>query len=150
MLGGPKGGIAGVEPQELLQSFDVAVGGALRIIRACLPALQRSETPTIAIISSRLGSISAQARSEFRDLDTSYAYRLSKAAQNMLVTSLAQEFGSSVRCWAVHPGTLSTARGRPGADKSPDEAAQQLRAELDSLAADSPRFLSLGGADLEW
>ena len=128
----------------------MAVGGALRIIRACLPALQRSEAPTIAIISSRLGSISAQARGDFQRLDTSYAYRLSKAAQNMLVASLAQEFGSTVRCWAVHPGTLSTARGRPGADKSPDDAAQQLRAELDSPTAESPRFLSLGAADLEW
>lgn len=132
------------------RAFNVAVCGALRIIRVCLPALHRSEAPTIVIVSSRLGSISAQARADYQELDTSYAYRISKAAQNMLIASLAQEFGPAIRCWAVHPGTLTTGMGRPGAEKTPEEAAIQLRSELESDSRTSPRFISLGSADLEW
>lgn len=133
-----------------MDSLNVAVVGATRLVKACLPALRRSEVPTIAIISSRLGSISAQANGTFDDFDTSYAYRISKAAQNMLVVSLSQEYRGTLRCLAVHPGSLSTSRGRPGANKSPKTAAKQLRKRLEETDRKSPRFVSLDGDDLDW
>lgn len=150
MQGGPKGGISSVEPTAIMDSLNVAVVGATRLVKACLPALRRSQFPTIAIISSRLGSISAQANGAFEDFDTSYAYRISKAAQNMLVVSLSQEFQGAIRCLAVHPGTLSTSRGRPGANKSPKTAAMQLRERLEETDRKSPQFISLDGNDLDW
>lgn len=150
MRGGPKGSIALVDPTDLAASFEVAVAGVARVVRACLPALLTAPAPTIAIVSSRLGSISAQARGDFSDFDTSYAYRISKAAQNMFVASLGQEFAGRIRCLAVHPGTLSTTMGRQGANKTAALAASQLRKELESDSPESPRFVSLGSPDLAW
>lgn len=150
MKGGPQGGILEIDASTLAESFNVAVVGVVRLVQAVLPGLLLAPAPTIVIVSSRLGSVSAQAAGRFRDFDTSYAYRVSKAAQNMVVASLAQELAGRVRCLAVHPGTLATAMGRPGATKTAAEAAAQLREVLESGNSTSPRFLSLGDADLTW
>ena len=75
----------------ILDAVDVNAAGPLRLVQALLPNLLRASDPLIINITSRLGSLSAQARGDFSDLSTSYAYKISKAAQNMLSVALAQD-----------------------------------------------------------
>ncbi|WP_287902592.1 SDR family NAD(P)-dependent oxidoreductase [Arthrobacter sp.] len=148
--GAPGGGVQDADPGAVLRSVDIAVAGPMRLVAALLPSLRRASRPVIVNISSRLGSVTAQARGDFDGFGTSYAYRISKAAQNMLTVSLAQELSPPIRVLAVHPGRLRTEMGRVGADKDPAVAARELLALVDSDDARSPRFCSLGEPDLEW
>ncbi|WP_314215850.1 SDR family NAD(P)-dependent oxidoreductase [Pseudarthrobacter equi] len=148
--GAPHGKLGAIEADGILNAVDVNVAGPLRLTQFLLPNLLAAADPVIVNVSSRLGSVSAQANGDFADLSTSYAYKVSKAAQNMLTVSLAQELQGRVRCWAVHPGKLATAMGQSDASKSPANAARQLRELVDSGSRTSPRFCSLGGNDLAW
>lgn len=152
--GAPHQPLGSVEAHGLLNAVDVNVAGPLRMVQALLPSLLEAARPLIVNVTSRLGSISAQARGDYADLSTSYAYRISKAAQNMLTVSLAHDLRGQVRCWAVHPGKLATDMGRAGSTKPPRLAARELRALLDDTDADvglrSPRYISLGEAELDW
>ncbi len=134
----------------VMDAVDVNVGGPLRLVQALLPNLLAASDPLVINVTSRLGSVSAQARGDFSGLSTSYAYKISKAAQNMLTISLAQDLQGKVRAWAVHPGKLATGMGQPDASKHPALAARQLRELVDSGDSTSPRFCSLGDEDLGW
>lgn len=90
---------------------------------------------------------------------TSYSYRLSKAALNMLTLSLHEEFGGQLDVWSVHPGIVKTDMGRTGAAKDPVAAARELLSEMTSQSSggpsarsgQGPRFLDLGSRrDLPW
>jgi NAD(P)-dependent dehydrogenase (short-subunit alcohol dehydrogenase family) len=148
--GAPAGGIVQSDPALVLDSVDVAVGGPMRLVASLLPALRRGDHATVVNVTSRLGSLSAQARGDFAGFTTSYAYRVAKAAQNMFTIGLAQEIGPSVRCIAVHPGSLSTEMGRSGSSKSPSSAAGELRQLVDVPELASPGFYSLGESALDW
>jgi len=142
--------LGSVDAAGVLNAVDVNAAGPLRMVQALLPQLLSSADPVIVNITSRLGSVSAQARGDFARLSTSYAYRVSKAAQNMVTVSLAQDLQGRVRCWAVHPGKLATGMGQADAVKPPRLAARELRELLESNERRSPRFVSLGAPDLDW
>ncbi|WP_328424821.1 SDR family NAD(P)-dependent oxidoreductase [Micromonospora sp. NBC_00389] len=148
--GAPARPLEDCDPRMILDAVDVNVAGPMRLTQALLPMLLAAPAPLIINVSSRLGSLAAQAAGDFAGWRTSYAYRISEAAQNMLTVALAQELAGRVRCWAVHPGSLTTAMGRGDADTSPHEAAVRLGQLLDSSDTTSPRYLSLEGADLRW
>lgn len=148
--GAPAGGIQDADPLLVLDSLDTGVVGPMRLVSALLPALRLGVRPCIVNVSSRLGSLSAQARGDFADFTTSYAYKIARAAQNMLTISLAQELGPSMRCIAVHPGSLQTRLGREGANKSPAVAARELREMVEGPSTKSPSFVALGEATLDW
>lgn len=148
--GAPRQALGAVDAAGVLNAVDVNAAGPLRLVQALLPHLLGADDPVIVNVTSRLGSLTAQARGDFAGLSTSYAYRVSKAAQNMLTVSLAQDLQGKVRCWAVHPGKLATGMGQTDAVKPPQDAARELLALLESDERRSPSFLSLGGADLDW
>ena len=148
--GAPHGDLGSIPPEGILNAVDVNVAGPLRLVQFLLPNLLSAPDPIIINMTSRLGSLAAQANGDFSHLSTSYAYKISKAAQNMLTVSLAQDLQGRVRCWAVHPGKLATDMGQPGASKDPRSAARQLRELVDSAVRTSPRFCSLGEQDLPW
>jgi NAD(P)-dependent dehydrogenase (short-subunit alcohol dehydrogenase family) len=134
----------------LLRVTDVNVGGVLRATRAARPNLLLAGAPLVVNVSSRLGSVHDQAAGRYRGYSTSYAYRISKAAQNMATVCLAGELGPAVRVWAIHPGRLATGMGRADAAEDPRLAAGRLRALADSSCPDSPRFLNLAGGEIAW
>ncbi|MEO3939856.1 SDR family NAD(P)-dependent oxidoreductase [Paenarthrobacter nicotinovorans] len=143
-------GLGDIAAEGVMNAVDVNAAGPLRLVQAVLPNLLAAPDPVIINVTSRLGSVAAQARGDYSDLSTSYAYKISKAAQNMLTISLAQDLSGQVRCWAVHPGKLATGMGQSDASKDPRLAARELRELVDSGDRVSPRFVSLGAADLAW
>jgi len=148
--GAPHQPLGGVDAAGVLNAVDVNAAGPLPLVQALLPQLLDADDPVIVNVTSRLGSLSAQARGDFAGLSTSYAYRVSKAAQNMLTVSLAQDLAGQVRCWAVHPGKLATGMGQADAVKPPRAAARELLELLESDERRSPSFVSLGAPDLDW
>jgi len=148
--GASHGDLGSIPPEGILNAVDVNVAGPLRLVQFLLPNLLAAPDAIIINMTSRLGSIAAQANGDFSDLSTSYAYKISKAAQNMLTVALAQDLQGRVRCWAVHPGKLATGMGQADASKDPGTAARQLRELVDSGSRVSPRFCSLGEQDLSW
>lgn len=148
--GAPKGDLGSIPPEGILNAVDVNVAGPLRLVQFLLPNLVAAPDAIIVNMTSRLGSLSAQANGDFSQLSTSYAYKISKAAQNMLTVALAQDLRGRVRCWAVHPGRLVTDMGQSDASKDPRTAARQLRELVESGSQTSPRFCALGEEDLSW
>lgn len=148
--GAPMVDLARVDPGDLAAVFDVNVGAPFRLIQRLLPDLQRAPDALILNVSSRLASLAAQADGRFTHLPSSYPYRISKAALNMLTVCVANELAGRVRCWAVHPGALMTDMGLADAAKPAEQAAQELVDVVERNDASSLRFLALGSEDLAW
>jgi NAD(P)-dependent dehydrogenase (short-subunit alcohol dehydrogenase family) len=141
-----------VRYDEMVRAFLVNVVGPARITTAVLPNLRRSDEALVINVTSRLGSLSQQASGIYRDKTTSYAYRVAKAAQNMLSISMANELQSDgIRVWAIHPGRLQTQFGGRDADTEPAFAARKLIDLVDTKRGDTPVFLTLDGeGTLPW
>jgi len=117
-------GFDNVTPELLDEHFKVHVSGAFRIIKTCMPFLQKSENPIIINISSRKGSIHKINSGAYRIL---FPYQIAKAAQNMLTACLNQEFkDTNIKPYAIHPGNLKTDVAPPDADTEPFQAAEKI------------------------
>lgn len=149
-VGGTATRLAELSRQELEKAFAVNVLAPALVSGALIPNLERSERALIVNVSSRLASLSRQAAGDYGHLDSSYAYRVTKAAQNMLTISMAGELGPSIRVWALHPGRLTTAMGGADADGDPAEAAERLV----TLVREGPhaqlQYIALDEGPLPW
>ncbi|WP_160292486.1 SDR family NAD(P)-dependent oxidoreductase [Arthrobacter sp. SPG23] len=147
--------LGSVDAASLSRLLDNNVAGAVRVTQASLAGLLRPDQsgrrPLVVNVSSRLGSAALQAKGAFAGFGTSYGYRLSKAALNMLTLSLHEEFGAEMDAWSVHPGVLKTGMGRAGASKEPAVAATELLREFNDHRGTGPRFFELGSSvSLPW
>jgi NAD(P)-dependent dehydrogenase (short-subunit alcohol dehydrogenase family) len=151
----PEKRLADVRPEALAASFAVNAAGPLLVARHFEPLLAHSERAVFASISARVGSIGDNR------LGGWYAYRASKAAQNMFTRTLAIEWARSRRnviCVALHPGTTDTELSRPfqanvppGKLFSTDRTVRQLLAVIERLTpADSGHFLAWDGTEIPW
>lgn len=143
------------DPERLRRLFDVNAIGPLLVARHFLPLLRHGERAVLANVSARVGSIGDNR------LGGWYGYRASKAAQNMFTRTLAIELrrrAPRVVCVALHPGTVETDlsapfRGGVPPERrfSPDRAAEQLLAVIDSLGPDdSGSFLDWARKPVAW
>jgi NAD(P)-dependent dehydrogenase (short-subunit alcohol dehydrogenase family) len=136
--------------QEFESAFSVNVLGPARVTGALLSNLRRGEHPLVVNISSRLASLNRQAAGEYRHIPTSYAYRITNAAPNMLSVCMATEFGDAVRVWAVHPGRLRTAMAGADASGDPAEAAERLVSLVETDSGTELAFIALDEGPLPW
>lgn len=128
------------------QTFEVNALGALRVSQALLPHLRRGTGKKLAYISSVLGSISNTTAPDH------LAYRVSKAALNMIARSIAFELrDDQILSIVVHPGWVRTAMGGPNAPTSPAEAAEAILAQIDAATfTETGEFLDTQGARCAW
>lgn len=143
-------GIENVDPIDLDNHFKVHVSGAFRIIKVCLPYLEKSVEPIIINVSSRKGSINKINSGEFRIL---LPYQIAKAAQNMLTVGLNQELkDTKIKTYSIHPGNLKTDVAPPDADTEPTAAAEKMYNWINSEEKHSEsNFHSImDGTVLEW
>jgi NAD(P)-dependent dehydrogenase (short-subunit alcohol dehydrogenase family) len=112
-----------------------AVSPAL-VTQAFAPLLLKSSAPRVIYVSSALGSITKRSNSKEGAYDQAYkAYRISKAALNMLAACDAWEYEGKVKVFAYCPGFVITdlagqreIKERGGIAKSPDGSARGLLA----------------------
>lgn len=83
------------------KTFEVNTWGTLNVITEFLPNLKAAENARVVILSSRMGSVSAN------KAGGGYAYRASKAALNAVVKSLMIDV-PEVAFLLLHPGRVET------------------------------------------
>ncbi|MGD9387377.1 MAG: SDR family NAD(P)-dependent oxidoreductase [Gammaproteobacteria bacterium] len=151
----PERRLAEVRGDWLMQAFAVNGAGPLLLAKHFEALLPRRERVVFASLSARVGSIGDNR------LGGWYAYRGSKAAQNMFLKTLSIELARRARgivCVALHPGTTDTGLSAPfqggvPADKlfGAERAAEQLLRVIDGL---EPRanggFFAWNGERIPW
>lgn len=170
----PERRVEEVEPSWMQRVFAVNAFGPLLVSKHFAPLLRHGRRAVLANLSARVGSIADNR------LGGWYAYRGSKAAQNMFTKTLAIELNRrpvgrpvgrtsgqargaerhepQVIVVALHPGTVATdlsapfQRGVP-ADKlfSVERAARQLLSVVEGLGPESNGgFFAWDGAAIPW
>ncbi len=119
--------------------------GAAAVIEALVDNVAASERKTIAVMSSRLGSISETSG------DT-LPYATSKAALNLLARGLAVELlQKNIVVVALSPGWVRTDMGGESAPLAPEISVKGLRKVLAGVRRqDSGSFLSYDGTTIPW
>ena len=119
--------------------------GPAALAEALLDNVAASERKTIALMSSRLGSIAESS-------GMTLPYSTSKAALNMLAKGLAATLASKgIIVVALSPGWVRTDMGGAGAPLSPEVSVRGLRKVIEQLTPrDSGRFLSHDGTEIPW
>jgi len=123
----------------------VNVLGPAALAEAFADNVAASERKVIAMMSSRLGSISESS-------GMTLPYATSKAALNMLVKGLSATLkDKGVIVVALSPGWVRTDMGGAGAPLAPETSVKGLRKVINSLnPADSGRFFSHDGSSIPW
>jgi NAD(P)-dependent dehydrogenase (short-subunit alcohol dehydrogenase family) len=151
----PEKRLADVRPEALARAFAINAMGPLLMARHFEPLLAHPERAVFASLSARVGSI------EDNRLGGWYAYRGSKAAQNMYTRTLAIEWARSRRnviCVALHPGTTDTELSRRFQANVPagklftvDYAVSSLLRVIGRLQpADTGQFFAWDGERIPW
>ena len=155
----PEKSLAELASDSLMEAFKVNTMSALWLAQAVKPFLRRSGAdpkPSVFIIlSAKVGSIGDN------QLGGWYAYRMSKAALNQGIKTMALEFQrSNCPCAlvAVHPGTTLTDFSKDYVKSWPDEklatpkvSAERLLKLAESLSPErSGQFMHWDGSPLPW
>ena len=141
--------------ENMQQAFAVNAMLLPMLAQAFGPALKHREPAMLASLSARVGSISDNRMGGW------YSYRASKAAHNMLLTTLAREWRVShknVAVVALHPGTVQSRLSEPFVTSryrnrvlSGEESAKALLAVISRLdAKDTGAFLDWEGKAIPW
>jgi NAD(P)-dependent dehydrogenase (short-subunit alcohol dehydrogenase family) len=119
--------------------------GAAAVIEALADNVAASEKKTIAVMSSRLGSIALSS-------GMTLPYATSKAALNLLAKGLACTLAArNIVVVALSPGWVKTDMGGDGAALTPEVSVRGLRQVLAGLRPeDSGKFLSHDGSQIPW
>lgn len=125
------------------EQFQVNALAPMRVTRAFLPHLRRSDRPIVANISSKMGSI-ADASSG------SYGYRMSKTGLNMFTKCLAAELDGGIAL-ALHPGWVQTSMGGSNAPvEVKDSAAGLLNVIRSATLEQTGQFFGFRGERIPW
>jgi NAD(P)-dependent dehydrogenase (short-subunit alcohol dehydrogenase family) len=119
--------------------------GAAAVIEALVDNVAASERKTIAVMSSRLGSI-AETSGE------TLPYATSKAALNLLARGFAAKLsGKNIVVAALSPGWVRTDMGGESAPLSSETSVRGLRKVLAGMRReDSGSFFSYDGSTIPW
>ena len=107
---GPECKLEHLSPDALQRVFAVNAFGPILVARHALTLLKHEEPAVFASRSARVGSIEDNRKGGW------YAYRASKAAQNMFTQTLSVELSrraKNVTVLALHPGTVNTDLSKP-------------------------------------
>lgn len=138
--------LSDVDYGDMSRTFAVNALGPLRVTTALLPALRRGGPRKVAHVSSRMGSVAEN------NEGGAYAYRMSKAALNMGVRTLANDLRQEGFTTVVlHPGWVQTDMGGPQAPlPAPDSVRGMLRI-IDGMGPEhTGRFFDYQGAEVPW
>ncbi|MCY1126512.1 SDR family NAD(P)-dependent oxidoreductase [Frigidibacter sp. RF13] len=142
---GATGGLSDLHADDFTQVMKVNALAPLLLTRALLPNLMAGRRRTVAMISSRAGSMA-----EGLDPDGDYAYRQSKAALNMGARKLAYDY-PDLKVLLLHPGWMRTDMGGADAEIDAADAARGLIlriSEADRRASGS--FQTWDGRPIAW
>lgn len=153
----PEKTIRSINTNQLLENYQTNAIGHLEVIKTLEKLLTKSEHTLIASLSARIGSI------EDNHLGGWFAYRMSKAALNMGMKTLAIEWvrkNPQVKFILLHPGTTDTDLSTPfqknlpkGQLQTADETATYLFQQLTKHQNHNdkfPLFIDYKGQPIPW
>lgn len=140
--------LGSIDYDDVRRQLEINTIGPLRTIEAVRGLLH--DGSKVGIVTSRVGSLADNSSGGM------YAYRISKAAANMVALNLHHDLSKrGISVLALHPGMVATdlTKDYPGDYDyiTPDQAAEGLIADLDALTAEtSGRFQHSNGTFLPW
>ena len=134
---------------QIAPAVDVGAVGPIRVLKAFLPLLRRSEHGAMVVnISSEAGSIGRCYRTCYLD------YGTEKAALNMLTMTMHNYFRNDpkINILCIHPGWIRTNPNDARAPLLPYEHAETLRLlfEKKRFDKDGPRFITYEDEPYPW
>ena len=137
------------DPDAMAPAFNVGAVGPIRVLKAFLPLLKKSEMGALVVnISSEAGSIGKCYRTFYLD------YGTEKAALNMLTMTMRNYFRNdpNVNIICVHPGWIRTNPDNHEAPLDPYEHAETLRLLFEDRRHDKngPVFITYEGEPYPW
>lgn len=152
---GPERDLRQLDPAWLMESFRVNSLIPALAAKHYAPRLRKDGRALFAVLTARVGSIADNR------LGGWHSYRMSKAAANQLVRTIAVELrrkAPGAIAVALHPGTVDTGMSqpfqrnlKPGQLVRPEDAAANLWRVMDRLTPeDSGRFLAWDGSEIPW
>ncbi len=139
--------VAETGPEDVEGIFATNVLGIVRVTRAFLPLLSRSQAPVIVNVSSGLGSMTVTTtEGRVENSFTALAYPASKAAVNMLTSQYARAL-PHVRVNCVDPGYTATDLNGNSGPQTVEEGTDAIVA-MAQLGPDGPTgtFVDRDGA----
>ncbi len=153
----PEKALNQINTNQLINNFTTNAVGHLLVIKAFENLIIKAEKPLVTSVSARIGSI------EDNQLGGWYAYRMSKAALNMGMKTLAIEWHRKhpkVKFLLLHPGTTDTDLSAPFQRNLPSgqlqtaetTAAMLIKQMQNNQQHDSkhPLFLDYKGRSIAW
>ena len=138
VYGGSRQHLPDIDFEDAVETFRVNALGPLRVTIALLANLKAARGKVIHVTSG-MGSIADNKSGSF------YAYRMSKAALNMMSRTLAVDLrGAGVASAVINPGWVKTDMGGPGAPTPVAESVRGILREIDAFT------LEATGAFLDW
>lgn len=127
-------------------AFRVNSMAPLKMAEAFVNQVARSRQKKIIGITSKMGSI------DDNTSGSSYPYRSSKTALNMVVKSLAHDLAPrGISAAILHPGWVQTAMGGPGALITTEQSVTGMRRVIEQLTPDrSGAFYAYDGKEIPW
>jgi NAD(P)-dependent dehydrogenase (short-subunit alcohol dehydrogenase family) len=131
---------------DVIDAYNVNAAGALRVSVALLPHLRRGKRKKLVHLTSGMGSIADNTSGGF------YAYRMAKAALNMMSRSLAVDLkNEGFISFVINPGWVQTDMGGKSAPVPVNESVRQILARIDGASSeDSGEFLNYKGGRYAW
>lgn len=130
----------------LLAAMKVNAVAPIMVAKVIVPTMRAGQRKLIMNISSQLASMTNN------NGGSSYGYRASKAALNMLNICMANELRpEGFTVMALHPGWVKTDMGGPNAPMSIEESARHLIARMNEATIDkSGKYYNFDGTPLPW
>ncbi|KZM19695.1 uncharacterized protein EKO05_0004308 [Ascochyta rabiei] len=147
-----RGDVAAAETMDVMdhstftRAFEVNTWGTFNVVTSFLPNLRLSPNAEVVILSSRMGSVSAN------KAGGGYAYRASKAALNAVVKSFVLDVPEATFL-LLHPGRVETklVDWKEEGAISPEESLQGCLKVMEGLTKeDSGRLVDRFGVDIPW
>ena len=133
-----------IDAEDMRETYETNVFGAVRVIHAMLPLLQRALHPRIVNIASTTASLTlaSDPTTMFGREDTIVAYASSKAAVTMLTIQYANAFRRSVdhahiKINSATPGYIATDLNNHGGNRTVEQGAA-IVVHLATLTDDGP------------
>ena len=135
-----------LQAETWLQEFHVNAIAPFMVTRALRGNLAAAEDALVAMISSKMGSMSDNTSGG------AYSYRSSKAALNAVTVCLAQDLaGDGTRVVALHPGWVRTDMGGANAPVDASQSASGLRKVMIGIDENqNGGFFDYTGAAIPW
>lgn len=133
-----------ITPESLRHAFEVNTITPIFVIRELMPLLKKSQQPKTFHVTSLMGSLSDNTSGG------SYGYRMSKAALNMAVKSLAIDF-PDIASILLHPGWVRTDMGGDQAPTTIDESVSGMITVMErSGLRQTGQFFDYEGDSIAW